>query len=41
VDAFISKPFTPEGLRKRVGPLIEKIEENRQNSGGFFKRLVA
>lgn len=39
VDTFISKPFTPEGLQKRVGPLLERIEEN--DSGGFFQRLVA
>lgn len=41
VDAFISKPFTAEGLQKRVGPLVEKIEQSKQNSGGFFQRLVS
>ena len=41
VDAFISKPFTPEGLQKRVGPLIDRINESKQKSGGFFQRLVA
>ncbi len=40
-DAFISKPFTPEGLKKRVGPLIKEIEESKEDSGGFFQRLVA
>ncbi len=40
-DAFISKPFTAEGLLKRVGPLIDQINENKKKSGGFFKRLVA
>lgn len=40
-DAFISKPFTPEGLQKRVGPLISQINESKQKSGGFFRRLVA
>jgi two-component system chemotaxis response regulator CheY len=41
VDAFISKPFTPEGLKKRVGPLIDRISENKKKRGGFFQRLVA
>lgn len=41
VDAFISKPFTPEGLKKRVGPLIDQITESKSKKGGFFKRLVA
>lgn len=42
VDAFISKPFTPEGLQKRVGPLIDRIQENKsEKKGGFFQRLVA
>ncbi|MGI5817227.1 MAG: response regulator [Armatimonadota bacterium] len=42
VDAFISKPFTPEGLQKRVGPLIDRIVESKgKKGGGFFKRLVA
>ena len=42
VDAFISKPFTPEGLQKRVGPLIDQVQENKsEKKGGFFQRLVA
>ncbi|MFP4250083.1 MAG: response regulator [Armatimonadota bacterium] len=42
VDAFISKPFTPDGLQKRVGPLIDRIiESKQQKKGGFFQRLVA
>jgi len=41
VDAFISKPFTPEGLQKRVGPLIDRVLESKEKKGGFFQRLVA
>lgn len=42
VDSFISKPFTPEGLLKRVGPLIERITERKgKQKGGFFQRLVS
>ncbi len=42
VDAFISKPFTPDGLHRRVGPLIERIvAEKESKQGGFFQRLVA
>ena len=42
VDAFISKPFTAEGLQKRVGPLIDRIQQSKsEKKGGFFQRLVA
>ncbi|MFW5866630.1 MAG: response regulator [Armatimonadota bacterium] len=41
VDAFISKPFTAEGLQQRVGPLIARILEGKEKRGGFFQRLVA
>ncbi len=42
VDSFISKPFTPDGLLKRVGPLIERITERKsKQKGGFFQRLVS
>lgn len=40
VDTFISKPFTAENLKRRVGPLIERIEEGK-SKGGFFQRLVS
>lgn len=40
VDTFISKPFTAENLKQRVGPLIERIQEEK-SKGGFFKRLVS
>jgi two-component system, chemotaxis family, chemotaxis protein CheY len=43
VDCFISKPFTAEGMEKRLAPLLEKIQGSQASSGGggFFKRLIA
>lgn len=41
VDCFISKPFTTEAFEKRLGPVIEKITQAKESSGGFFKRLIA
>ena len=40
VDTFISKPFTADNLKRRIGPLIERIEQ-KKSKGGFFQRLVA
>ena len=40
VDTFISKPFTTESLKRRVGPLLERVQAEKPK-GGFFKRLVA
>ena len=40
-DAFISKPFTPEGLRQRMTKVFALLEEPKPESGGFFKRLLS
>jgi two-component system, chemotaxis family, chemotaxis protein CheY len=40
VDCFISKPFTTEGVEKRLAPVVEKLQRAKQPSG-FFQRLVA
>jgi len=40
VDKYIAKPFTAEGLQKRLGPLFEKLA-GQQKKTGFFGRLAA
>jgi two-component system chemotaxis response regulator CheY len=40
-DAFISKPFTPEGLRQRMDKVFALLEEPKQEGGGFLKRLLS
>jgi two-component system, chemotaxis family, chemotaxis protein CheY len=41
VDAFISKPFTPEGLSQRMAKVFALLEEPKPETGGFFKRLLS
>jgi CheY-like chemotaxis protein len=39
VDAFISKPFTPEDLHQKLAPLFEKSHD--VEATGFFSRLAS
>ena len=41
VDDYIAKPFTPDGLQKRLGPLFEQLAEQRKKPAGFFGKLAA
>jgi two-component system, chemotaxis family, chemotaxis protein CheY len=42
VDCFISKPFTADGFKKRLGSLIAKIERAQDKPApGFFQRLMS
>ncbi len=41
VDKYIAKPFTPEGLQKRLAPLFEQLAEAKQKSKGFFGKLAS
>ena len=42
VDCFISKPFTAEGIQKRLAPVIDKLRQGQPSGGGgFFKRFAA
>ncbi len=40
VDKYIAKPFTAEGLQKRLGPLFKQIAEKRKKPKGFFGKLA-
>ncbi len=37
VDCFVVKPFTPDVLQQKLGPLFESINKK----GGFFSKLSA
>ena len=39
-NAFISKPFTPEILDRKLAPLIKDIEARSSSRGGFFSKLM-
>jgi len=41
VDKYIAKPFTAEGLQKRLGPLFEELARKQKKSKGFFSKLAA
>jgi two-component system chemotaxis response regulator CheY len=41
VDKYIAKPFTADGLQKRLAPYFEKLAEERKKPAGFFRRLAA
>ncbi len=38
VDKYIAKPFTAEGLQKRLGPLFEQMAGQKKK--GFFGKLA-
>jgi len=40
VDKYIAKPFTPDVLQNRLGPLFDQMAEDRKNAKGFFSKLV-
>jgi len=40
VDKYIAKPFTAEGLQKRLKPLFEKLAD-KEKSKGFFGKLAS
>lgn len=40
VDKYIAKPFTPDGLKKRIEPLFEEMASSQKSSKGFFAKLV-
>lgn len=40
VDKYIAKPFTAEGLQKRLGPVFEQMGKSRKKSKGFFGKLA-
>ena len=40
VDKYIAKPFTIDGLQKRLGPLFEKLA-GQPKKKGFFGKLAA
>lgn len=41
VDKYIAKPFTPDDLAARLGPLFEKMAEESKKSKGFFGKLAS
>ncbi len=41
VDKYIAKPFTPEGLQKRLAPLFDQLADSAKKSKGFFGKLAA
>lgn len=43
VDKYIAKPFTVEGLQKRLAPLFNEIAESQKKAskGGFFSKLAS
>jgi two-component system chemotaxis response regulator CheY len=42
VDKYITKPFTPEELAKRLGPLFDELATSPpEGSKGFFGKLAA
>lgn len=40
VDCFIVKPFTPEVLQKKLGPLFGNAGGGEKKSSGFFGKLA-
>jgi len=43
VDKYIAKPFTAEGLQKRLTPLFEQLagQRKKKQKRGFFSKLAA
>ncbi len=39
-DGYIVKPFTAEVLQKKLTPLLEKLNQGKKKSGGFFGKLA-
>ncbi|MBS3820357.1 MAG: response regulator [Planctomycetes bacterium] len=40
VDTFICKPFTTDVLKKKLGPLFEKLEDDGKSGEMFFGSLA-
>jgi len=40
VDKYIAKPFRPDELTKRLGPLFEHLAEQKTKKKGFFGKLA-
>jgi len=41
VDSYIVKPFTTDMLKKKLGPLFQKLLESKVGHKGFFSRLAS
>ncbi len=39
-DGYIVKPFTAEVVRKKLEPVLAKLEQTQKKSGGFFGKLA-
>jgi len=38
-NGFITKPFTPQDMRKKLGPLVEEIIGTKKKTQGLMKKL--
>ena len=38
-NGFISKPFTPQDMRKKLGPLVEDIIALKKKKQGLMKKI--
>ncbi|HVM60238.1 MAG TPA: response regulator [Verrucomicrobiae bacterium] len=41
VDGYIVKPFTPEGVGRKIAPILQKMTDAKKNSSGVFAKLAA
>ena len=40
VDSYVIKPFTPDVVRQKVEPLLDKMAEAKKAGGSFFSKLA-
>jgi two-component system chemotaxis response regulator CheY len=41
VNGYIVKPFTAEGVGRKIAPILNKMAEARKNPSGVFAKLAA